>query len=109
MGFETVIRLVAPDPGSPYDIVVDDALADIVIGRFDAGIRVGNHVEKDMVAVRLTPDLDMVAVPPQTIWRVEEHPSHLPICIATPASIGGSRWTAGTIAGSSRNEGNDSK
>ena len=44
------------------DIVVDDALSDIVTGRFDAGIRVGGKLEKDMVAVRLTPDLKMVAV-----------------------------------------------
>ena len=44
------------------DIVVDDALADIVVGRFDAGIRVGGRLEKDMIAVRLSPDLNMVAV-----------------------------------------------
>lgn len=49
-------------PGVVLDIVVDDALADIVTGRFDAGIRVGGQLEKDMVAVRLTPDLKMVAV-----------------------------------------------
>ncbi|RYF46360.1 MAG: hypothetical protein EOO27_39565, partial [Comamonadaceae bacterium] len=44
------------------DIVVDDTLVDIVLGRFDAGIRVGGRLEKDMIAVRLTPDLAMVAV-----------------------------------------------
>ena len=44
------------------DIVVDDALADIVVGRFDAGIRVGGRLEKDMIALRLSPDLNMVAV-----------------------------------------------
>ncbi len=44
------------------DIVVDDALSDIVAGRFDAGIRVGARLEKDMIAVRLTPDVKMVAV-----------------------------------------------
>ncbi|WP_243391121.1 LysR family transcriptional regulator [Xanthomonas prunicola] len=49
-------------PDVVLDLVVDDALADIVIGRFDAGIRVGGQLEKDMLAVRLTPDLDMVAV-----------------------------------------------
>ncbi|ALN88670.1 lysR substrate binding domain protein [Lysobacter capsici] len=49
-------------PDVILDIVVDDALADIVVGRFDAGIRVGGQLEKDMVAVRLTPDLNMVAV-----------------------------------------------
>jgi len=49
-------------PDVVLDIVVDDALADIVAGRFDAGIRVGGQLERDMIAVRLTPDLDMVAV-----------------------------------------------
>lgn len=49
-------------PDVVLDIVVDDALADIVGGRFDAGIRVGGQLEKDMVAIRLTPDLNMVAV-----------------------------------------------
>ena len=49
-------------PDVVLDIVVDDALADIVAGRFDAGIRVGGQLEKDMIAVRLTPDLKMVAV-----------------------------------------------
>ncbi|MCI2260847.1 LysR family transcriptional regulator [Xanthomonas indica] len=49
-------------PDVVLDIVIDDALADIVVGRFDAGIRVGGQLEKDMIAVRLTPDLNMVAV-----------------------------------------------
>lgn len=49
-------------PDVILDIVVDDALSDIVAGRFDAGIRVGRRLEKDMVAVRLTPDLKMIVV-----------------------------------------------
>lgn len=49
-------------PDVLLDIVVDDKLSDIVSGRFDAGIRVGGQLEKDMVALRLTPDLRMVAV-----------------------------------------------
>lgn len=49
-------------PDVVLDIVVDDALADVVTGRFDAGIRVGGQLEKDMIAIRLTPDLDMLAV-----------------------------------------------
>ena len=55
-------RFHAAHPEVVLDIVVDDSLADIVYGRFDAGIRVGGRLEKDMVAVRLTPDFDMVAV-----------------------------------------------
>lgn len=49
-------------PDVVLDIVVDDALGDIVAGRFDAGIRVGARLEKDMIAVRLTPDVKMAAV-----------------------------------------------
>jgi DNA-binding transcriptional LysR family regulator len=63
-------RIIAPrlgrfhreHPDVVLDIVVDDALSDIVSGRFDAGIRVGERVEKDMIAVRLTPDVQMLAV-----------------------------------------------
>ena len=49
-------------PDVQLDIVVDDGLSDIVAGRFDAGIRVGGRLEKDMIAVRLTPDVHMIAV-----------------------------------------------
>lgn len=44
------------------DIVVDDGLSDIVAGGFDAGIRVGERLQKDMIAVRLTPDVKLLAV-----------------------------------------------
>jgi DNA-binding transcriptional LysR family regulator len=49
-------------PEVTLDIVVDDGLSDIITGRFDAGIRVGARLEKDMIAVRLTPDVKMMAV-----------------------------------------------
>lgn len=49
-------------PDVVLEIVVDDALNDIVAGRFDAGIRVGARLERDMIAVRLTPDVKMIAV-----------------------------------------------
>lgn len=49
-------------PAVELDIVVDDTLGDIVAGRYDAGIRVGGRLEKDMIAVRLTPDVTMTAV-----------------------------------------------
>jgi len=63
-------KLIAPrlgrfhraHPDVVLDIVIDDGLSDIVAGRFDAGIRVGERLEKDMIAVRLTPDVEMVAV-----------------------------------------------
>ena len=65
------------------DIVVDDALADIVVGRFDAGIRVGGRLEKDMIAVRLSPDLNMVAVAKnwKSRWMVRLSPIMLTLAL----------------------------
>lgn len=44
-------------PEVRLDLTVDDGLTDIVAGGFDAGIRPGELVQRDMVAVRITPDL----------------------------------------------------
>jgi DNA-binding transcriptional LysR family regulator len=52
-------RFHRANPDVVLDIVIDDGLSDIVAGRFDAGIRVGGRLEKDMIAVRLTPDVKM--------------------------------------------------
>ena len=64
------IGLIAPrlgrfhrsNPDVVLDITVDDRLTDIVAGRYDAGIRLGERLEKDMVAVRLTDEMEMMAV-----------------------------------------------
>ena len=55
-------RFHRANPNVVLDIVIDDGLSDIVAGRFDAGIRVGQRLEKDMIAVRLTPEVKMQAV-----------------------------------------------
>jgi DNA-binding transcriptional LysR family regulator len=49
-------------PDVVLDITVDDEVVDVVAGRFDAAIRIGEVIEKDMVAMRLGPDLRQVAV-----------------------------------------------
>lgn len=49
-------------PAITVDIVTDDRLIDIVAGRFDAGIRLGEKLHRDMVAVRLSGDLNMKVV-----------------------------------------------
>src|ERR1700757_1138671 len=82
-------KLIAPRLGRFHraypqvvlDIVIDDGLSDIVAGRFDAGIRVGERLEKDMIAVRLTPDVGMLAVAsPDYLARrgVPQTPADLP-------------------------------
>ena len=55
-------RLLPDYPDIAVEIVVDNALTDIVAGRFDAGIRLGEQVAKDMVAVRIGPDMRMAVV-----------------------------------------------
>lgn len=49
-------------PDVRLDLVIDDHLTDVVAAGFDAGIRSGELVQQDMVAVRLTPDLKMAVV-----------------------------------------------
>jgi DNA-binding transcriptional LysR family regulator len=49
-------------PAIRLEIEVDKSFADIVNGRFDAGIRFGRHVERDMVAVRISDEIRLVAV-----------------------------------------------
>ncbi|MEO1089624.1 MAG: LysR family transcriptional regulator [Pseudomonadota bacterium] len=49
-------------PDLRIELFVDDGFVDIVEGGFDAGIRLGAMIAKDMVAVRLTPPFRAVVV-----------------------------------------------
>lgn len=49
-------------PDIKVEIAIDNALTDIVAHRFDAGVRFGEQVEKDMIAVRIGPDLRSAVV-----------------------------------------------
>ncbi len=55
-------RFNAACPDVVLDLTVDDAVVDLVEGGFDVGIRVGELIERDMVAVRLGGDLRQIAV-----------------------------------------------
>ncbi len=52
--------LMAEYPEIQVEISVDQRLTDIVGERFDAGVRLGESIEKDMIAVRIGPDMRMV-------------------------------------------------
>ncbi|MCJ2129895.1 LysR family transcriptional regulator [Methylobacterium sp. E-045] len=58
----TLPRFLLEHPAVSVEVVIDDRLTDIVTGGFDAGIRFGDTVEQDMVAVRVGPDLRTVVV-----------------------------------------------
>lgn len=49
-------------PDINIEVTVDNGLTDIVDGRFDAGVRLGEQIAKDMVAVRIAPDMQMAVV-----------------------------------------------
>jgi len=53
---------LAAHPDVRVEMIVDDNLTDIVANRFEAGIRFGNIVEKDMIAVRVGPDMRRAVV-----------------------------------------------
>ena len=55
-------RLLPGYPDIHVEIVIDYGLTDVVAERFDAGIRLGEQVAKDMVAVRIGPPMRMAVV-----------------------------------------------
>ncbi|MCJ2135565.1 LysR family transcriptional regulator [Methylobacterium sp. J-026] len=76
-------RFLLDHPAVAVEVVIDDRLTDIVAAGFDAGIRFGETVERDMVAVRVGPDLRTVVVAtpdyfarhtaPETPYDLEAH------------------------------------
>ena len=58
-------RLLPEYPDVNVEIISDYTLTDIVAGRYDAGVRLGEQVDKDMIAVPIGPDLvrSVVAAP----------------------------------------------
>jgi DNA-binding transcriptional LysR family regulator len=55
-------KLAWQHPHLTVEVYSDDALVDIVARGFDAGIRLGGMVQKDMVAVRITPTFKVILV-----------------------------------------------
>ena len=59
---ERIGRFVQTHPEIEVELVGDSRFVDIVADRFDFGIRLGDDVEKDMIAVRVSPDMRMCVV-----------------------------------------------
>ena len=57
-----VSKLLPAYPDIHVEIIVDYGLTDIVTERYDAGVRLGEQVAKDMIAVRIGPDMRMAVV-----------------------------------------------
>ena len=55
-------RFLRRYPDIKVEVITDYGLTDIVAERYDAGVRSGEQVAKDMVAVRIGPDLRTAVV-----------------------------------------------
>ncbi len=65
--YEAVIRPVLPEfagrhPGAQIEVMIEYEFRDIIAASFDAGIRIGEKLEQDMIALSVGPNLRMVVV-----------------------------------------------
>jgi DNA-binding transcriptional LysR family regulator len=65
-------------PDIKIEVAIDDALTDIVVERYDAGIRLGEYVARDMVAVRIGPDQRMAVVGAPSYFASRPRPKSPP-------------------------------
>ena len=71
-------RLMRLYPDIKIEMMVDYGLADIVTERYDAGVRSGEQVAKDMIAVRIGPDLRMAVVGAPSYFKSRPAPKRPP-------------------------------
>jgi len=62
-------------PDIRVELTVDYELVDIAAERFDAGVRLGEHVDKDMIAVRISPDMRQSVVASPAYFALHARPN----------------------------------
>ena len=65
-------------PDIKVEIIIDHGLIDIVAQRYDAGVRSGEQVAKDMIAVRIGPDMRMAVVGAPSYFFAKRSPPKKP-------------------------------
>ncbi|MFT8306936.1 LysR family transcriptional regulator [Acetobacter malorum] len=65
-------RFLPDNPDINIELIVDYGLTDIVAQGYDAGVRMGEQVAKDMIAVRIGPDMRMAVVASPKYFK--QHP-----------------------------------
>jgi DNA-binding transcriptional LysR family regulator len=71
---EGLARLLPSYRDINVEVVVDYGLTDIVATGFHAGVRLGEQVAKDMIAVRIGPNMRMAVVGSPAYFEVHERP-----------------------------------
>jgi DNA-binding transcriptional LysR family regulator len=67
-------KLLREYPDIKIEIIIDYGLTDIVTERYDAGVRSGEQVAKDMIAVRIGPDMRMAVVGAPSYFKTRPEP-----------------------------------
>src|SRR5499427_2798814 len=67
-------KLLRDYPDIKVEIAVDYGLTDIIAQRYDAGVRSGEQVAKDMIAVRIGPDMRMAVVGAPSYFKKRPEP-----------------------------------
>jgi DNA-binding transcriptional LysR family regulator len=80
-GYEQILApklgaFLAAYPDIDLDVSIDDAFVDIVEQGFDAGIRIGEMVEREMIGVRVSADLRMAVVGSPAYFAARGKPKH---------------------------------
>lgn len=63
-------------PDIVLEIVIEDRFTDVVEGGFDAGVRLGESLQRDMIAVRIGPDLRGAVVGAPAYFETMPKPQH---------------------------------
>ncbi|PAQ08028.1 LysR family transcriptional regulator [Mesorhizobium temperatum] len=63
-------------PDIVLEIVIEDRFTDVVEGGFDAGVRLGESLQRDMIAVRIGPNLRGAVVGAPSYFATMPRPSH---------------------------------
>src|SRR6266850_7853544 len=67
-------KLLRDYPDIKFEMIVDYGLTDIVAQQYDAGVRSGEQVAKDMIAVRIGPDMRMAVVGAPSYFKSRSEP-----------------------------------
>jgi DNA-binding transcriptional LysR family regulator len=67
-------RVLRENPDLKVEFVVDYGLTNIVAERLDAGVRSGGQVAKDMIAVRIAPDMRMAVIGAPAYFKAHGEP-----------------------------------
>ena len=80
-GYSDVLKpklasFLAAYPDIRLDLSLDEALSNIVAEGFDAGIRLGHSLDREMIAVRISPDQRLVVVGSPSYFARRGKPAH---------------------------------